>query len=391
MTPSSKSSDKPVKVLHTIYSLEAGGAERVVYHYALYHRKNNYVPVVCAIKKGGEFAEEIRKHGVKVYLATEKNSGPFDIIKKIRQIIIEENISVVHSHGQVANSWTIPAVFFSPVRCFVRTEHNVYYPGFKAKIHSFINRSTFFLNDRIIGVSDAVKNAHIDTAFAGRSKYITVHNGIDRHPFEDVKVEREKMLKDIGISDNCLIVGTVGSLTRQKRQDVFLRAMAEVCEKVKNVRGMIVGKGGLADELLTLSKELHIDDKVSFCGLRTDIPEILNLMDVFVLSSDWEGFPISLLEAMASGCPNVVTDVGGNREAVEDGISGFLVPPDNPSLLAEKICTILQNKEVLKNTGNNARQYFLENFTAEKMVIKTEEIYSQVILEKNSGRDKANS
>ncbi len=379
MTLSSDSLKRPVKVLHTIYSLEAGGAERVVYHYALYHRKEKYIPVVCAIKKGGVFAGEIEKLGVNVYVASQGQSSAVGIIKKLRQIIRDENISVVHSHGQVANTWTIPAVLFSSVKCFVRTEHNVFYPGFKAQIHSLINRFLFFKNDAIIAVSDAVRNAHLDRAFAGKSKYITVHNGIDAKRFGDVIIDRGRMLKEMGIDDDCLIVGTVGSLTKQKRQDVFIRAMAGVFKNEKKAVGIIVGEGALRNELSELSKELGIADKIIFCGLRRDIPEILKLIDIFVLSSDWEGFPISLLEAMASGCANVVTDVGGNSEAVNDGVSGFLVPAGNPAALAEKICNLLSNKEILKETAKKSRKRFLEKFTAENMVFDTEDIYSRII------------
>ncbi|RMF94390.1 MAG: glycosyltransferase [Candidatus Schekmanbacteria bacterium] len=384
MTLSSKSIKKPLKVLHTIYSLEAGGAERVVYHYALYHNRENFIPIVCGIKKGGEFAKEIEKLGVKVYIANEGNSSPLEIVKRIRKIIKEENVSIVHSHGQVANTWTIPAVLNSSVKCFVKTEHNVHYPGFKARIHSLINRSFYFLNDKIFAVSDAVRNAHLSAAFAGRDRFVTVHNGIDYDPFESVEIDKENLLKELNIGKDCLIVGTIGSLTKQKRQDVFLRAMAKVCNEFDDVRGIIVGKGPLMEELQSLSKRLNIENKVVFCGLRRDIPQILKLIDIFVLSSDWEGFPISLLEAMASGCPSVATNVGGNREAIEEGVNGYLVPPDDYIALAEKICNLLRNRRIIMDIGTNAKKIFLEKFTAEKMVGKSEEIYLDILKEKNS-------
>ena len=126
-------------------------------------------------------------------------------------------------------------------------------------------------------------------------------------------------------------------------------------------------------------KNLNLQSKVIFTGFREDVPEILNAMDIFVLPSLKEGFSRSIIEAMAAGKPVIATSVGGNSEADVDGVTGFIIPPNTPQSLAERMIELLDDRNKMQNMGKKGRKRVEENFTAENYVENIEKIYNEIL------------
>lgn len=167
-----------------------------------------------------------------------------------------------------------------------------------------------------------------------------------------------------------------------KGQRYLLEALAKITVFLPDIRCLLVGDGPLKNELERLAKKLGISQNCIFTGRRTDIPEILSFLDILVLPSLSEGFPIILLEAMAIGCPIVSTDVGGVKELIENERTGLLIPPRNSQALAEAIRELLQNKEKTKFLSSSAQTKVREKFSLRHMIDETESIYEQLIRKK---------
>jgi glycosyltransferase involved in cell wall biosynthesis len=182
-------------------------------------------------------------------------------------------------------------------------------------------------------------------------------------------------------SPDAFLVGTVGRIAAQKRHDVLIRAAALASRDVPNLKVVIVGDGELRHRMERLA-DGTIPGRVSFTGHRADVPSILPAFDLFCLSSDFEGLPFAVLEAMAMGRPIVATDVQGTGEAVRDGVEGILVPPADEARLADAIVRLARDPGLAERLGANARNRFLEEFEAEKMCERTAVLYDTLIRER---------
>jgi glycosyltransferase involved in cell wall biosynthesis len=158
---------------------------------------------------------------------------------------------------------------------------------------------------------------------------------------------------------------------------MMLRAFKQVLVEKPDTCLMIAGDGSQTEKLKTLAGELGIQDSVKFIGLRYDMPEIYRLMDVFLLTSFTEGISVTLIEAMASGVPGVVTDVGGNPEVVVDGVSGYLVPLDADALLAELVVGLLSDPVLAGRISSNARKRAVEQFSFDTMMSAYRTLYER--------------
>jgi glycosyltransferase involved in cell wall biosynthesis len=214
-------------------------------------------------------------------------------------------------------------------------------------------------------------------------KVVTIYNGIDVKAFMDSDLTREEAQTQLGLSDrDAFVYGTVGRLAETKGQEVLLKAFARVCEKYPKSWLIITGKGRLDSELRGLSAELNIDERVVFLGYRTDIPEVLKALDVFVLPSIAEGLPGALLEAMAAGIPVIASRVGGVPEILNDPSLGIMVSPSSTDELASAMERLRSMDEIRRNMmGEALRKRVLEEFTKEKMISSISREYVTVMNE----------
>ncbi len=371
---------RKIRVLHLIYCLEAGGAERVVVNYAKLFDKKNFDVLVCALTWGGQYEKDLKSNEIKYYILNKREGFDPSIIIKLNRLIRSEKIDIVHFHDFSSGVWgTIPSIL-SNVKVIVRTEHTISKRSFDRKFDMRLLLKSFMnlFHHKIIAVSEEVKRSHLGSSNFFSGKYTTIYNGIDLRLF-DTKFDKSKYLEEFNLQDKTILIGIVARLSPMKAHEIFLQAMKRIIQKRNDVRAIVVGDGPRKLELIDLCDELGLKKNVVFAGFREDIPELMNLVDIATLSSDWEGLPMTILEAMACGKPVVVTDVGGNREAVVDGETGFIVPPRDENALAERMLQLVEDPGLRLEMGGKGKERFIEKFTAEKMVRKTEELYEELI------------
>lgn len=369
---------KQIKVMHVIQELNVGGAERVVANYVKNHDRAMFTPQVCAISEGGAVADEIEACGVKVTVLGKRPGLDLSVIGRFRKLVADEGVKILHLHNPPANNWGVPASLLNHGVVTVRTEHNVFYKGRIVRGYPVINMALGMFNSKIITVSEQVKKSHLAKDFLNRKKYVTVYNGIEGGIYKK-HYDTDRIRHELAIPSGSPVIGKIASLSRQKAYPVFLMCAAAVLKKRPDAVFLAIGGGKLKQELESARDAMGLGGKVIFTGIRHDIPMLLQLMDIFMLSSDWEGLPMTVLEAMASSRPCVVTDVGGNREAVIDGETGIITPPGDPDALATAVLGLLENKKLMKRMGEKGRERFENNFTVESMVAKTESIYLRAL------------
>lgn len=203
-----------------------------------------------------------------------------------------------------------------------------------------------------------------------------IPNGVDPLIFK--VADDHNAVRELGIDGSVPVVAIVARLEPVKEHTTFLHAARLVLDDVPHAEFLIIGDGSLRTGLENLCAALRITDSVHFAGTRTDVAALLRGVDVLVLSSYTEGFPLAVLEGMASARPVVCTDVGGLREMVEDGVSGFLVPPRDPQQLATRLKELLLNPGLARRMGEAARHRIECQFALQRSVAATEQAITDV-------------
>jgi glycosyltransferase involved in cell wall biosynthesis len=227
---------------------------------------------------------------------------------------------------------------------------------------------------RVVGCSEHTSRQLRRYEKIPERKIVTIPNGIDGSRFE-LTIDRQAKRRELGIHEQGSVIGLAVRLSDQKGITFLLQAMPRILAKHPDTTLLIAGDGDLRMDLEREAQELGIASRVKFCGPRKDIPELLKLLDFYVLPSKWEGLPMVILEAMAAGCPVVATDVGGNSTAVVNGVTGALVPPQDPAALADAVIRLLDSPELQKRYAENGKNRFRERFSAETMARQYEHLY----------------
>ncbi len=371
--------------------VEGGGAEQVIQDLALGFAARGHEVVVVYIEGTDEIVPRLEQQGIDCIrlLPREKLAAHWwsDItpgsIVKMRRLLIDLKPDIVHMHVPRPSLWTALGELISGSRSpLVYTEHNVQSAlnirGVFAQ-HVFIPRTRY-----VIAVSEAVRHSFQTKwhRYAGRIK--TIHNGIT---VDRLRANRtgEETRASLATPLATSVVCNVANITDRKGQDVLMRAIAKLDQSLVDVRcwcaGGLTHQPSAVSALKRLIEDLRIADRVSLLGARSDVPDLLEACDVFVLSSRQEGLPITILEAMAAGKPVVATDVGGCAEVVRHGETGLIVPPEDPDALAGAIQTVLTDSNLAHEMGKAGRERVEEHFTVDAMVDKHIEVYETVISE----------
>lgn len=246
-----------------------------------------------------------------------------------------------------------------------------------------LERFTAKICRKIITVSEYDRELALRRKVVPPAKMITIHNGMPDVPRELVhglSHDGERSDSPIYPMESTTRLIMVARLQPQKDHPTLFRSLAGL--KDRNWSLELVGDGPDREALQSLVRELEVEDRVIFSGQRLDVPQRLKEADVFVLATRWEGFPRSILEAMRAGLPVVATDVGGCRESVVEGETGFLVRKDDPVQLRDRLRILIDSPELRARMGQQGRKRFLETFTFEGMYERTMAVYREVLQEK---------
>lgn len=365
-----------IEVCYIIGQLGKGGAERQLYELIKGLNKKRFAPVVISLSQGGLWKDEIQRLDVQVIELQRRKNWEFARLFRLYRLLKAMTPDIVHTFLFSANTYGRIAAILTTVPVIIASERNSVEAG-KDKnrlwiyIDKFLARFTHGIICNTRNAAESLVNKHAFSA----NKVFAVHNGITAASF---KMKNWLDHKEYSATK---VVGTIGRLYPQKNHSLFLRMAKLISEKRghEDVKFIIVGEGPLKNELKKHALELGIESRVEFAGMIDNVQDILYSMDVFVLSSDWEGLPNVVMEAMASGLPCVVTNVGGNPELVVDGETGYVVPTNGLEAMAQKVLCLLENEGLARNMGERGRKLMEEDFKMEKMIRKTEEIYERLM------------
>jgi len=330
------------------------------------------------LKKDCDEPNYFEQEGCSVYyISNKKYFRIFNLfaIFKLCKILKSEKVKILHCHmhqstiyGTIAAKLACVPIIFSHVHGINRT---------KTWRRKLINSLVLRKANKVLTVGQATRE---DVLHSNRSlspqQVVSIGNSIDYEKYANIQLDKIQAKKNLGLNEDAFVFGTVGRLTANKGHRYLIKAFAQIRQQLPSAHLLIVGKGRLHDELKDLAIKMNISEFIHFPGYREDIPQILQAMDVFVLSSLAEGLPRVLLEAMASGIPCVGTSVAGIPEIFDGDKYGFTVPSQNENRLAEvmlKLAKMPENQR--KELIGIAKQRVRVDYSHKVVIERLEHIY----------------
>ncbi|MBP7055791.1 MAG: glycosyltransferase family 4 protein [Candidatus Omnitrophica bacterium] len=388
--------NRKIKVLRIITRLNIGGPAIHTILLADGINKDLFTTHLIAGKPDaseGEMLDLAASRGVDVQfiqeLGREIGFNDFYAFFAILRVIWKVKPDIIHTHTAKAGTLGRLAAFIAGVPVKVHTFHGHVFEGYfspgKAKFFIILERILSRFTDRVITVSESVKGQIIEKlGMSLNNKCSVVKLGLDLSDFLDNHKLKGSLRKELGIDEGTLLVGIVGRLVPIKNHAMFLNAIRQVLDSVPNclARFVIVGDGELRATLESEVKRLKLENHVIFTGWIRDIAKVYADLDVVTLTSLNEGTPVSIIEAMASARPVIVTSVGGVIDMISNEENGILVKSNDSEAFAEKVIELLKDKNKRQRLGNAGRQFVRSNFNKDRLVRDIEDLYHDCLNEK---------
>jgi len=361
-------------VLILVDKLKAAGAENLAVNIAIKLKDSSrYVPVVCATRSGGESEERLKANNVEYFLLHREHPYQFYKFSLLRKILKEYNIQVIHTHKMGSNFWGSIVGRIARTRVILGHVHGQV-RGWKNIV---VERIASNLSNKLIAVSESERQRIIREENIAPAKIVTIYNGIDLTKFRttgDADIRHQ-----FGLDITTPTIGISAELRSEKNHETFLLAAREVLKERRDPRFLIIGDGQERQKLEVFAVNLGITENCIFTGFIKNIPAMLSVLDVGVLSSTMEALPLTLLEYMAASKPIIATNVGGIPEIVQNGVNGFLFQPGDFMTLAEKIKLLLDQRSLAMEMGRNGRMLATQKFSEEAMMAKVEDLYTGML------------
>ena len=282
--------------------------------------------LVCSITGGGDMIDRMSNAGARVFLLGKRRRGDVTAVTKLANLIRREHIDLLHLHNAPGMFWgTLAQIASGTGVPIVRTEHNPYLPEelpalFRWVFPRFTKRAS-----RVICVSERVRQSFAERFPELAGEFVEIPNGIRLQDYEKLP-PRAECRAQFKLLPGVKLIGTVGRMVPEKNHKLLIEALFRVRQTVPDVHLAIIGEGDFRDSLAAYAADLDLSEYVSLVKETQKIDSFYGAIDIFCLSSNSEGMPLTLLEALASGVPVVSTEVGGIPEIIESGKTGYLVP-----------------------------------------------------------------
>jgi glycosyltransferase involved in cell wall biosynthesis len=366
-----------IRVVHIVPMLSPGGAERVAVHIVRGLNRQRYEPVVISYagRMDCDLDLLLDDAGIEVRYLGKRPGFDYRMYRRLHPVLKECRPDIVHTHLHVLR-YALPFLLLLKRAALLHTVHNLAEREIEPRAR-WIQRCAFKRGVVPVAVAKevAVSLEHLYRIPPCR----VISNGIPTNQYASPQIRRKDWRKKVGFGAEDVLFVCVARFAPQKNHALLLRAFAQGPASDPKARLVLVGEGVLQEKLEQQANELGVTCQVHFLGVRTDIPDLLGAMDVFVLSSDYEGNPLSVMEAMASGLPIVSTAAGGVPDLFENGREGFLVPPGDVRGLAGGMVFLLRDGEARRSLGMEAARRARENFDVSGMVQAYEEVYEDLI------------
>jgi glycosyltransferase involved in cell wall biosynthesis len=330
-------------------------------------------------------AQKLREAGVEVTaLPMRRQIEPVEdwyCLRQLRTIIRQWQPQIVHGHSAKGGFLSRLAARDLPGVCSLYNPHGFPFQmrtsPLKRRLYVALERYAARYTDGLIAPCESQRGLALEHHLLPDDKITVIPNGI-RPEQSALTVDRLALRRDLGLPEQATVIGCVAALSPQKGLQYLIQAFATVRRELPAAHLLLVGEGLLRPSLQHLAKSLHLTEYVHFAGLRSDVPQILNSLDLFVLPSLWEGLPYALLEAGAAGVSVVATDIFGNHDVIEHGVTGRLARPADASDLAAQIVAALRDPATPAHAA--ALHELIETrYTLDRMVSAHAELYEKLI------------
>jgi glycosyltransferase involved in cell wall biosynthesis len=392
---------RKVKVLQLITHLGFGGASDNTLLTVEQLSRAHYEVHLAAGQDYMDWVEQGRACADAFFLFPDLHRDPepiadIRVLHQLTAFIKEHNYDIVHTHNATAGILGRIAARRARVPIIIHSMHLLSWQdaiplgaspwqkataAAKRQLYLQLERYAASLSDMVITVCESNRQEAISARLAPAEKIATIYSGIDLSRFQS-KVERVDKCRELGLDPNRPVVGTIGRLSAQKAPLDFVQAAKRVLQERPNVQFLMIGDGPLASEVIQAIGE---EQRIQVLGYRDDVPELYSILDVFALSSLWEGLGRALTEAMIMGVPIAATAVNGIPELVIHKQTGLLSEPHHPAQLAENIVWLLDHPEEAGKMSQHGQAQVVATFDARQMVDNIESLYERLLAER--GRD----
>ncbi len=370
-------------VLHVTNSFQEGGTERqVVQLMRLLQESGRYRPYLACLNDRGTLRAEVEHLPIgtiaEFALTSFYDRNAVRQVRRLARYLREREIAVVHTHDFYTNVLGMAAASLARVPARVASRRDTL--GFRSSAQSFVERCSFRLAHRVIVNAEAVREFLAGSGVPAE-KIITIYNGLDMRRIEPpAGFNHDAALAAMNLPTDRRFVTIVANVEHEiKDHPTFLRAARRVRDAVSDAAFVVAGEGPLLESLRAYAAEHGLAGDVFFTGRCGPVAELLAVSDVCVLSSKAEGFSNAILEYMGAACPVVATDVGGAREAVAEGETGFLVPAGDDERMAERVTLLLREPERARAMGERGRCVVREKFSCEAQLDNVESLYDRLL------------
>ena len=340
----------------------------------------------------GSMLDYAQENGVRPLIIPEMvgeaSFRPRDIkaLLRLYRILRMERPQIVHTHTAKAGFLGRVAARMAGVPIIVHTYHGHVLHGYYGPLKSWLllqmERGMARISNQLVAVSPLVKEDLLAYRVAPAEKIHVIPLGFDLEPFFDCGSLKGEFRRELELSPGDQLVGILGRIFPIKNHRLFLESATQVAKQAPNARFVIVGDGILRSAMERYAGDLGIQQRVIFTGWRHDLPRIYADLDLLVVSSNNEGTPVSAIEAMASGCPVVATQVGGLPDVIENGETGYLVPAQQPAALAAAMLKLISNPQKAEQMGRAAQLSVKDKFSIGRLISETESLYQDLVANK---------
>lgn len=359
-----------------------GGAEKIVLRTAAKANPDRFTSTMCCLRYANDSAYDmdVRARGLNIDYCEVVTHSKFDrrAFAALRRIVRDRRIDIVHAHGYKSAYFASRLARAEGIKP-ISTSHGwtghhwrerfLYYPADRLIIRTF---------PMAIAVSSQIRNTLIQWR-SNPERIRVVLNGIDQEKYRRNEQLVGQIRDSLGIQPGEIVLGASGRIEPQKRFDVFLETMALLLPRRPELKLLIVGEGSLRHKLVAQIKRLGVGDHCRLLGHRGDMADLYHAFDVLVQSSDYEGTPTVVVEAMALGIPVVATDAGGTAELLDDTVHGLIVPRRDPAALARAIEKTIDAPEQTAQRVAAARRRVETDLSFDARMRTLERIYSELV------------
>lgn len=334
-------------------STQHGGTEKVIVQLCKILKPKVNKIVVCSAK--GFDVTSLTDMGIRHYqipdIENKSLKTVMTVLRRVNKIIEIEEITLIHTHHRMAAFYTF----------LLSNKHNFYFVN--TSHNTFTNKVLLtklaYSKAHLVSCGEMVKKNLVCTYGINEEKITTIHNAVEEYIEEVIPEEQLLLLRASGH----ILIGNVGRLSEQKGMEYFIDSLPEVLKVYPNVKYIIVGDGEDKKKLEYRAKQLNVAEDVLFLGFKKNIQNIMKQLDFIVLSSLWEGLPLTPIEAYSVGKTVIATGVDGTLEVIRDGVDGLLIEPRNSEQIAEKVLYLIANANKREQFEIEAKNRYLQEFS----------------------------